>query len=126
MLDSGSNIHVIKTLLGHSKLETTKVIYLHLQKHTQAGIISPLDHIVTSDASACRARLSVYYNKIFGHNDVLTFNPYSQMVFRKLSKCHTIGLGDPHTSAIKPLVNMSIINIIVVVTGTALIVVEQA
>jgi hypothetical protein len=31
--------------------------------------------------------------KIFGHNDVLTFNPYSQMVFRKLSKCHTIGLG---------------------------------
>ena len=53
MLGSGSNIHVIKTLLGHSKLETT-MIYLHLQKHTQAGIISPLDHIVTSDAVAGR------------------------------------------------------------------------
>jgi hypothetical protein len=30
------------------------MIYLHLQKHTQAGIISPLDHIVTSDAVAGR------------------------------------------------------------------------
>jgi integrase/recombinase XerD len=34
MLDNGSNIHVIKTLLGHSKLETT-MVYLHLQQHTQ-------------------------------------------------------------------------------------------
>lgn len=42
MLNAGNNIHVIKTLLGHSKLETT-MIYLHLQKHTQLGIISPLD-----------------------------------------------------------------------------------
>jgi site-specific recombinase XerD len=42
MLDNGSNIHVIKTLLGHSKLETT-MVYLHLQQHTQYGIISPLD-----------------------------------------------------------------------------------
>lgn len=42
MLDQGNNIHVIKTLLGHSKLETT-MIYLHLQKHTQLGIVSPLD-----------------------------------------------------------------------------------
>ncbi|MBK7742064.1 MAG: tyrosine-type recombinase/integrase [Saprospiraceae bacterium] len=33
MLNSGANIHVIKTLLGHAKLETT-MIYLHLQKHT--------------------------------------------------------------------------------------------
>jgi len=33
MLDNGSNIHVIKTLLGHSKLETT-MVYLHLQQHT--------------------------------------------------------------------------------------------
>jgi site-specific recombinase XerD len=44
MLDSGSNIHVIKTLLGHSKIETT-MIYLHLQKHTQLGIVSPLDRL---------------------------------------------------------------------------------
>ncbi len=47
MLNSGANIHVIKTLLGHAKLETT-MIYLHLQKHTQLGIISPLDRLVAS------------------------------------------------------------------------------
>ena len=44
LLDSGANIHVIKTLLGHSKIETT-MIYLHLQKHTHLGIISPLDRL---------------------------------------------------------------------------------
>ena len=42
MLNQGNNIHVIKTLLGHSKLETT-MVYLHLQKHTQLGIVSPLE-----------------------------------------------------------------------------------
>ena len=41
MLNQGSNLHVIKTLLGHSKIETT-MIYLHLQHHTQLGIQSPL------------------------------------------------------------------------------------
>lgn len=45
MLNCGNNIHVIKTLLGHSKIETT-MVYLHLQKHTQAGILSPLDAVV--------------------------------------------------------------------------------
>jgi integrase/recombinase XerD len=44
MLDNGSNVHVIKTLLGHSKIETT-MIYLHLQQHIQFGIISPLDFL---------------------------------------------------------------------------------
>jgi len=44
MLDNGSNIHVIKTLLGHAKIETT-MIYLHLQQHIQFGIVSPLDTI---------------------------------------------------------------------------------
>ena len=44
LLNKGSNIHVIKTLLGHSKLETT-MLYLHLQHHTQLGIVSPLDHL---------------------------------------------------------------------------------
>ena len=42
LLNLGVNIHVIKTLLGHSKIETT-MIYLHLQRHTQLGIVSPLD-----------------------------------------------------------------------------------
>jgi site-specific recombinase XerD len=44
LLNSGVNIHVIKTLLGHAKLETT-MVYLHLQKHTQMGIVSPLDQL---------------------------------------------------------------------------------
>lgn len=45
MLNQGNNIHVIKTLLGHSNLGTT-MVYLHLQKHTQLGIQSPLDQLV--------------------------------------------------------------------------------
>ena len=49
MLNCGNNIHVIKTLLGHSKLETT-MVYLHLQKHTQAGIVSPLEAVVHGGA----------------------------------------------------------------------------
>lgn len=44
MLNQGNNIHAIKTLLGHSKLETT-MIYLHLQHHTQLGIVSPLEKL---------------------------------------------------------------------------------
>ena len=48
MLNSGVNIHVIKTLLGHAKLETT-MVYLHLQKHTQMGIVSPLDQLKSLD-----------------------------------------------------------------------------
>ena len=53
LLNQGNNIHVIKTLLGHSKLETT-MVYLHLQHHTQLGIISPLDHL-TDATSPIRA-----------------------------------------------------------------------
>lgn len=45
MLDNSSNIHVIKTLLGHSKIETT-MVYLHLQQHTQFGIVSPMDRLL--------------------------------------------------------------------------------
>ena len=50
MLNCGNNIHVIKTLLGHSKIETT-MVYLHLQKHTQLGIVSPLDVVVYGAAA---------------------------------------------------------------------------
>jgi site-specific recombinase XerD len=51
MLNQGNNIHVIKTLFGHSKLETT-MVYLHLQKHTQLGIVSPLEAVVHGRADA--------------------------------------------------------------------------
>jgi site-specific recombinase XerD len=49
LLNIGTNLHVIKTLLGHSKLETT-MVYLHLQNHTQAGIVSPLEAVVYGGA----------------------------------------------------------------------------
>ncbi|CAN5475373.1 hypothetical protein BH23BAC1_BH23BAC1_20970 [soil metagenome] len=42
LLDSGSDIHTIKELLGHSKIETS-MVYLHLTKQKRNKIISPLD-----------------------------------------------------------------------------------
>ena len=42
MLDNGNDIHTIKELLGHSKIETT-MIYLHLQKKKRAALNSPFD-----------------------------------------------------------------------------------
>ena len=42
MLDNGNDIHTIKELLGHSKIETT-MIYLHLQKKKRAALASPFD-----------------------------------------------------------------------------------
>lgn len=45
LLDQGVDIHSIKELLGHSKLETT-MIYLHLQKSKRAMLVSPLDTIM--------------------------------------------------------------------------------
>ena len=52
MLDNGSNIHTIKTLLGHSKIETT-MIYLHLQQHVMYNMVSPLDKLMGgADATA--------------------------------------------------------------------------
>lgn len=45
MLDIGSDIHSIKTLLGHSKIETT-MIYLHLQQSKRDALVSPIDKLV--------------------------------------------------------------------------------
>jgi site-specific recombinase XerD len=42
LLDMGNDIHTIKELLGHSKIETT-MIYLHLQQTKRAALVSPLD-----------------------------------------------------------------------------------
>ena len=44
LLDMGCDIHSIKTLLGHSKIETT-MIYLHLQQSKRDVIVSPLDKL---------------------------------------------------------------------------------
>ena len=42
LLDNGVDIHTIKELLGHSKIETT-MVYLHLQNRKRNALISPLD-----------------------------------------------------------------------------------
>jgi site-specific recombinase XerD len=48
LLDSGIDIHTIKELLGHSKIETT-MVYLHLQSRKRNALVSPLDVIDTPD-----------------------------------------------------------------------------
>lgn len=45
LLDSGVDLHTIKTLLGHSKIETT-MIYLHLQTSKRAQLVSPFDLMI--------------------------------------------------------------------------------
>jgi integrase/recombinase XerD len=42
LLDEGTDIHTIKQLLGHTKIETT-MVYLHLQQSKRALLVSPLD-----------------------------------------------------------------------------------
>lgn len=42
LLDSGTDVHTIKELLGHSKIETT-MIYLHLTMQKREKLVSPLD-----------------------------------------------------------------------------------
>lgn len=49
LLDQGVDIHSIKELLGHTKLETT-MIYLHLQQSKRATLVSPLDTIMKAPA----------------------------------------------------------------------------
>ena len=44
LLDDGVDLHTIKTLLGHSKIETT-MIYLHLTTTRRSTLISPLDRL---------------------------------------------------------------------------------
>lgn len=45
LLDSGTDIHTIKELLGHSNLATT-MIYLHLQQTKRSAIVSPFDTVM--------------------------------------------------------------------------------
>lgn len=51
LLDQGVDLHTIKVLLGHSKIETT-MVYLHLQECKRAALVSPFDQLnVRSDAN---------------------------------------------------------------------------
>ena len=45
LLDHGADIHTIKELLGHSKIETT-MIYLHLTKQKRSALVSPFDVLI--------------------------------------------------------------------------------
>lgn len=54
LLDNGCDIHTIKELLGHTKLETT-MIYLHLQQSKRAAITSPLDVVMNAQIKSMTA-----------------------------------------------------------------------
>ena len=45
LLDSGTDLHTIKELLGHSNIATT-MIYLHLQQSKRLAIVSPFDAVM--------------------------------------------------------------------------------
>jgi site-specific recombinase XerD len=45
LLDQGVDIHTIKELLGHVKIETT-MIYLHLQQKKRSALCSPFDFLI--------------------------------------------------------------------------------
>ncbi|MCP9754950.1 integrase, partial [Lacihabitans sp. CCS-44] len=44
LLDDGVDLHTIKSLLGHSKIETT-MVYLHLTTTRRSTLVSPLDRL---------------------------------------------------------------------------------
>lgn len=45
LLDSGTDLHTIKELLGHSNIATS-MIYLHLQQSKRSAIVSPFDAVM--------------------------------------------------------------------------------
>lgn len=47
LLDSGTDLHTIKELLGHCNLDTT-MVYLHLQQSKRAALVSPFDLVGAS------------------------------------------------------------------------------
>ena len=49
LLDNGCDLHSIKELLGHAKIETT-MLYLHLQQSKRNSLVSPLDHLMSKDS----------------------------------------------------------------------------
>ena len=51
LLDTGTDLHTIKELLGHSNISTT-MIYLHLQTHRCSRIINPLDQLTNLQPDA--------------------------------------------------------------------------
>jgi integrase/recombinase XerD len=55
LVDSGTDLHTVKELLGHSSIQTT-MQYLHLTQKRTAGIINPYDALMqdkTATKEAC-------------------------------------------------------------------------
>ena len=44
MMEGGADIHTVQELMGHAKIETTK-IYLHVMQKGGLGSVSPLDRL---------------------------------------------------------------------------------
>lgn len=44
LLEGGADIRTVQELMGHTKIETTK-IYLHVMEKGGVGAVSPLDRI---------------------------------------------------------------------------------
>jgi integrase/recombinase XerD len=53
LLDTGTDLHTIKELLGHSNISTT-MVYLHLQTHRCSRIINPLDQLTNQQANGSK------------------------------------------------------------------------
>ncbi len=53
LLDTGTDLHTIKELLGHSNISTT-MVYLHLQTHRCSRIINPLDQLNNQRANGSK------------------------------------------------------------------------
>jgi integrase/recombinase XerD len=53
LLDTGTDLHTIKELLGHSNISTT-MIYLHLQTQRCARIINPLDQLTNQPTNGSK------------------------------------------------------------------------
>lgn len=53
LLDTGTDLHTIKELLGHSNISTT-MIYLHLQTQRCSRIINPLDQLNNQRANGSK------------------------------------------------------------------------
>ena len=56
LLDSGTDLHTIKELLGHNHLSTT-MIYLHLQTKKWAAICSPFDAMMQAQSKAATVQI---------------------------------------------------------------------
>ena len=56
LLDTGTDLHTIKELLGHSSIATT-MIYLHLQTHRCSRIINQLDQLNSQLSNVSRLTL---------------------------------------------------------------------